>query len=142
MAGKIGVRPNGSDKKSACAGDPAAWGNSGSGTDANGRRLSRDQILTLIILACLVALFLGHLVRYDIVALLALLAAVACVVPADKAFNRFSNRVLTPIGHQSNTPVMGLGGYRFGDYWKLGLPLSVLVVALGVPLMMIFCPLH
>ncbi len=36
---------------------------------------------------------------------------------------------LTPIGHQCNTLVMGAGGYRFGDYWKLGLPLSIMVVA-------------
>ncbi|HWD57785.1 MAG TPA: SLC13 family permease [Stellaceae bacterium] len=49
---------------------------------------------------------------------------------------------LSPIGHQSNTLVMGLGGYRFGDYWKLGLPLSIMVVALGVPLIMLFWPLH
>jgi di/tricarboxylate transporter len=49
---------------------------------------------------------------------------------------------LSPIGHQSNTLVMGLGGYRFGDYWKLGLPLSLMVVALGVPLIMLFWPLH
>jgi di/tricarboxylate transporter len=49
---------------------------------------------------------------------------------------------LSPIGHQSNTLVMGLGGYRFGDYWKLGLPLSVMVVALGVPLIMLFWPVH
>ena len=35
---------------------------------------------------------------------------------------------LTPIGHQCNTLVMGPGGYRFGDYWRLGLPLSVLVI--------------
>src|SRR5581483_9291733 len=41
---------------------------------------------------------------------------------------------LSPIGHQCNTLVMGPGGYRFGDYWKLGLPLSLLVVVLGVPL--------
>jgi di/tricarboxylate transporter len=41
---------------------------------------------------------------------------------------------LTPIGHQCNTLVMGPGGYRFGDYWKLGLPLSLLVVAVGTPL--------
>lgn len=40
---------------------------------------------------------------------------------------------LTPVGHQSNTLVMGPGGYKFTDYWRLGLPLSVLVVALGVP---------
>jgi di/tricarboxylate transporter len=38
---------------------------------------------------------------------------------------------LTPIGHQSNTLVMGPGGYRFGDYWRLGLPLSILVVVVG-----------
>lgn len=47
---------------------------------------------------------------------------------------------LTPIGHQCNTLVMGPGGYRFGDYWRLGLPLSVLVVALGIPLVMFFWP--
>ncbi len=41
---------------------------------------------------------------------------------------------LTPIGHQCNTLVMGPGGYRFGDYWKLGLPLSVIVVAVATPM--------
>jgi di/tricarboxylate transporter len=40
---------------------------------------------------------------------------------------------LTPFGHQCNTLVMGPGGYQFGDYWKLGLPLSVLVVVVGIP---------
>jgi di/tricarboxylate transporter len=48
---------------------------------------------------------------------------------------------LTPIGHQSNTLVMGPGGYRFGDYWRLGLPLSLLVIVLGVPLIALFWPL-
>ena len=41
---------------------------------------------------------------------------------------------LTPIGHQCNTLVYGPGGYRFGDYWRLGLPLSIVVVVLGVPM--------
>lgn len=41
---------------------------------------------------------------------------------------------LTPIGHQCNTLVRGPGGYRFGDYWRLGLPLSLLVIGLGTPL--------
>ena len=40
---------------------------------------------------------------------------------------------LTPFGHQCNTLVMGPGGYRFSDYWKLGLPLSILVIVVGVP---------
>jgi len=48
---------------------------------------------------------------------------------------------LTPIGHQCNTLVMGPGGYRFGDYWRLGLPLSVLVVVLGVPLIALVWPI-
>ena len=52
-----------------------------------------------------------------------------------------SSAFLTPIGHQSNTLVMGPGGYKFSDYWRLGLPLSVLVTAVGVPLILIFWPL-
>ena len=43
---------------------------------------------------------------------------------------------LTPIGHQSNTLVMGPGGYRFTDYWRLGLPLTILVILLGAPLIL------
>jgi di/tricarboxylate transporter len=48
---------------------------------------------------------------------------------------------LTPIGHQCNTLVMGPGGYLFGDYWRLGLPLSCIVLALGVPLILFVWPL-
>ena len=48
---------------------------------------------------------------------------------------------LTPIGHQCNTLVMGPGGYRFSDYWRLGLPLSLIVLILGVPLIGYFWPL-
>ncbi|MDO9489565.1 MAG: anion permease, partial [Sphingomonadaceae bacterium] len=48
---------------------------------------------------------------------------------------------LTPIGHQCNTLVMGPGGYRFGDYWRLGLPLSLIVVGLGVPLIALVWPM-
>ncbi len=48
---------------------------------------------------------------------------------------------LTPIGHQSNTLVMAPGGYRFGDYWRLGLPLSILVVLCAVPAILWVWPL-
>lgn len=41
---------------------------------------------------------------------------------------------LTPIGHQSNTLVMGPGGYKFGDYWRMGLPLAVVIAAVAIPL--------
>ncbi len=43
---------------------------------------------------------------------------------------------LTPIGHQCNTLVLGPGGYQFRDYWRLGLPLEILIVLLSVPLIM------
>ncbi len=43
---------------------------------------------------------------------------------------------LTPIGHQANALVMGPGGYRFGDYWRLGLPLEIIVVVVAVPLLL------
>ena len=48
---------------------------------------------------------------------------------------------LTPIGHKNNTIIMGPGGYKFGDYWRMGLPLEVLVVAVGLPLILLFWPL-
>ena len=44
---------------------------------------------------------------------------------------------LTPIGHQSNALVMEPGGYQFGDYWRLGLPLSILVTAVAVPMILL-----
>ena len=49
---------------------------------------------------------------------------------------------LTPIGHQCNTLVMGPGGYRFGDYARLGAPLSLLVLIAGVPLILFFWPVR
>lgn len=47
---------------------------------------------------------------------------------------------LTPIGHQSNTLVMGPGGYKFSDYWRMGLPLEVIIVIVAVPLIMLVWP--
>ncbi|WKD26688.1 SLC13 family permease [Halomonas sp. KG2] len=48
---------------------------------------------------------------------------------------------LTPIGHQSNTLVLGPGGYQFGDYWKLGLPLSLVVMVVAIPAILWVWPL-
>lgn len=52
-----------------------------------------------------------------------------------------SSPFLTPIGHQSNTLVFGPGGYRFGDYWRLGLPLQLIVIAVAVPVILFAWPL-
>jgi di/tricarboxylate transporter len=48
---------------------------------------------------------------------------------------------LTPIGHQNNALIMGPGGYRFGDYWRMGLPLEVVIVAVSLPMILLVWPL-
>ncbi len=61
--------------------------------------MNRAQILTIVILVVMVALFLWEKWRFDIVALMALLASVAAgIVPANKAFSGFANPVLPLIG--------------------------------------------
>ncbi len=58
----------------------------------------------------------------------------AVAVAASAAF-------LTPIGHKNNTLVLGPGGYHFGDYWRIGLPLEVLIIAVSIPSILLFWPL-
>ena len=48
---------------------------------------------------------------------------------------------LTPIGHKNNTLIMGPGGYRFADYWRMGLPLEVLIILVSVPMILLVWPL-
>ncbi len=47
---------------------------------------------------------------------------------------------LTPIGHKNNTLILGPGGYQFGDYWRMGLPLEIIVIAVSVPMILIVWP--
>lgn len=48
---------------------------------------------------------------------------------------------LTPIGHQNNALIMGPGGYKFSDYWRLGLPLEIVVLVTSIPAILFFWPL-
>lgn len=52
-----------------------------------------------------------------------------------------SSAFLTPIGHQNNTLIMGPGGYHFGDFWHLGLPLQLVILAVAVPMIALVFPL-
>ena len=52
-----------------------------------------------------------------------------------------SSAFLTPIGHKNNTLILGPGGYSFGDYWRMGLPLEIIVVAVSIPAILVFWPL-
>lgn len=58
----------------------------------------------------------------------------AVAVAASAAF-------LTPIGHKNNTLILSAGGYHFGDYWRMGLPLEIIVVAVSIPAILVFWPL-
>ena len=49
---------------------------------------------------------------------------------------------LTPIGHKNNTIILGPGGYGFSDYWRVGLPLEVIIITVSVPLLLFFWPLN
>ena len=60
---------------------------------------------------------------------------IAVAVAASCAF-------LTPIGHKNNTLILGPGGYRFGDYWRMGLPLTVVILAVALPATLFFWPLR
>lgn len=87
-----------------------------------------NNAATVLVMAPIAASFAGNLgYRPD-----AFLMAVAIGAACD---------FLTPIGHQCNTLVMGPGGYRFGDYWRLGLPLSLIVLLAGTPLILYFWPI-
>ena len=48
---------------------------------------------------------------------------------------------LSPVAHPANVLIMGPGGYRFGDYWRMGLPLEILIVAISIPALITFWPL-
>lgn len=48
---------------------------------------------------------------------------------------------LTPVGHQNNALVMGPGGYHFGDYWRMGLPLEIVIVTVAIPMLLWIWPL-
>ncbi len=58
----------------------------------------------------------------------------AVAVAASAAF-------LTPIGHKNNTLILGPGGYGFGDYWRMGLPLEIIVIAVSIPTILVVWPL-
>ena len=86
-----------------------------------------NNAATVLVMAPIAASFAGKLGYNPDAFLMAVAVGAAC-------------DFLTPIGHQCNTLVMGPGGYHFGDYWRLGLPLSLVVLAVGTPLIAFFWP--
>ncbi|MHA6476054.1 SLC13 family permease [Stutzerimonas sp. KH-1] len=111
-----------------------------------GQSLPAAATLALLMVA---VMLISNVVNNAAAAVLAAPVAISLARGMDASVDPFLMAVaigascafLTPIGHQSNTLVMAPGGYRFGDYWRLGLPLSILVVLCAVPTILWVWPL-
>ena len=103
-------------------------------------------VLTLILI---VTMLLSSVVNNAATALVMAPIAVAAAQSMNVNFDGYLMAVavgascafLTPVGHQSNTLVMGPGGYKFGDYWRMGLPLEIIIVVITIPLILWVWPL-
>jgi len=114
--------------------------------------LGFQQYLTpvmLLVIMLVVTMFLSDLINNAATAVLMAPISVSIAsglgVSADPFLMAIvvgaSSAYLTPIGHQSNALVMGPGGLRFGDYWRLGLPLEIVIAVVTIPLILHFWPL-
>ena len=111
--------------------------------------LAQGHVIVSLALILVVTMFLSDLMNNAATA--AVMAPIAIGVADALAVNTdpflmavaigASCAFLTPIGHQNNTLILGPGGFRFGDYWRLGLPLEALVVAVAIPLLLLVWPL-
>ena len=101
-------------------------------------------VAAVLAVVLIVTMFLSDLVNNAAAAVLMAPIALGVAAGLDASPDPFLMSVaigascafLTPIGHQANALVMGPGGYRFGDYWRLGLPLEIIVVVVAVPLLL------
>lgn len=102
--------------------------------------------LTLILVT---SMFLSDLMNNTATAAVMCPIAIATAAALDVSSDPFLMAVaigascafLTPIGHQNNTLILGPGGFGFGDYWKLGIPLELLVIGISLPMLLWVWPL-
>ena len=115
-----------------------------------------QQGAILAVLACTLAAFVWDRWRYDVVAITSLIVAVVVMAPIaisiaermEVAPDGFLIAVaigascdfLAPFGHHNNTIIMGPGGYRFGDFWRVGLGLDAVVIAVSLLVIPIVWP--
>ena len=105
---------------------------------------SEVSVVWLLVIVLVVTMFISDLVNNAATALIMAPIAVQIANDMNHPIEPFLMAVavgascafLSPIGHQCNTLVMGPGNYRFGDYWRLGLPLEILIVVIAIPAIM------
>lgn len=109
-----------------------------------------DAPILMLTLLMIITLLLSSIINNAATALVMAPMAIASAIELQVNPDAFLMAVaigascafLTPIGHQSNTLVLGPGGYEFSDYWRMGLPLEIIIVALSVPLILWVWPLQ
>ena len=110
---------------------------------------ARDDIRALLLGLVVLVVVLGQLISNTATVLIVIPVAVSAAAELDVSAKPVLMAVcvaavaafLTPVATPANLMVMEPGGYRFGDYWRLGLPLSILVVLVGTPLILLAWPL-
>lgn len=113
------------------------------------QNLAQDSAIIALVLILLITMLLSDVMNNAATAAvmcpIAISTAAALQVNADTFLMAVaigaSCAFLTPIGHQNNTLILGPGGFRFDDYWKLGLPLELLITVLAIPLLLLAWPL-
>lgn len=111
--------------------------------------VAQGNAITALIVMLLVTMFLSDVINNAATAAImcpiAIGTATQLGVSADPYLMAVaigaSAAFLTPIGHQNNTLILGPGGFRFGDYWRMGLPLEIVVSAIAIPVILIAWPL-
>ena len=111
--------------------------------------VAQDQAVVALALILVVTMFLSDLMNNAATAAVMCPVAIGTATALGVSPDSFLMAVaigascafLTPIGHQNNTLILGPGGFRFGDFWKLGLPLEIIVIAVALPLLLIVWPL-
>ncbi|UPQ89570.1 SLC13 family permease [Vibrio sinaloensis] len=111
--------------------------------------LAQGNAVVTLILILVVTMFLSDLMNNAATAAVMCPIAIGSATALNVSPDSFLMAVaigascafLTPIGHQNNTLILGPSGFKFSDYWKLGLPLELIVIAISVPLLLIIWPL-
>ena len=104
------------------------------------------NVVWILIILMVITMFLSDVINNAATAVIMAPIAANVAVETGQSVDAFlmcvaigaSCAFLSPIGHQCNTLVMGPGNYKFGDYWKLGLPLEILIICISIPIIVFF----
>ena len=104
------------------------------------------NLVLILIILMVITMFLSDVINNAATAVIMAPIAANVAIETGQSVDAFlmcvaigaSCAFLSPIGHQCNTLVMGPGNYKFGDYWKLGLPLEILIICISIPIIVFF----